>query len=103
VNKKFLVYDYLKYDNKYAELVMSIDVIYHIIENDVYDKYISDMINSSNKYILIYSTNWEDDKWSGHVRHRKFLDKITEHCVLLETIENELDDCPADFFLFEKK
>ena len=98
--KTFKVYDdETKLEN--GDLTMSLDVIYHIFEDDLFDKYMSDLIRYSNEYILIYSSNFDDVEWSHHVRHRQFDKKLTNVAILVEHITNILPDCSADFYLYK--
>ena len=47
-NKNFITYDeYYKNSNKY-DLSVSLDVIYHLVEDAVYIKYMDDLFNSTN-------------------------------------------------------
>jgi hypothetical protein len=66
---------------------MSLDVIYHIFEDDLYLKYIDDLIKTSNKYVLIYSSNYNNDKWQQHVRHRKFDEALPKNLELVQKID----------------
>lgn len=60
-----------------AELALSLDVIYHLIENDVYENYMRRLFASSSKYVCIYSCDDEDQPVSAiHVKHRRFTDWI---------------------------
>lgn len=56
-----------------AELALSLDVVYHLVEDDVFDLYMRRLFESSTKYVCIYSCNF--NKFSApHVRCRKFTD-----------------------------
>lgn len=61
-----------------AELALSFDVLYHLIEDEVFEQYLHDLFNSSAKYVCIYSCNF-DKKHAKHVRCRKFTDYIMEN------------------------
>ena len=37
-----------------ADLTLSLDVIYHLIEDTLYEKYIHDLFNCSKKFVIIY-------------------------------------------------
>jgi predicted TPR repeat methyltransferase len=100
-NKKFKVYNQNYLSDEKTDLTMSLDVIYHIFEDDLYNQYMNDLVNTSNKYVLIYSSNFEDTKWNNHVRHRKFDDKLT-NLILIERFDNPLPDCSANFYLYKK-
>lgn len=67
---------YLK--EKY-ELSISLDVIFHLTEDHVYEEYMIDLFNSSDKYIIVYSSNHEEyTKWP-EFRHRKFMRYIQNY------------------------
>jgi cyclopropane fatty-acyl-phospholipid synthase-like methyltransferase len=55
-----------------ADLSLSLDVIYHLVENNVFDIYMHQLFNASEQFVIIYSSN-EDKEWtSPHVHHRLF-------------------------------
>ena len=65
------------YTEEKAELSISLDVIYHLIEDDVYENYMKRLFASSFKYVCIYSCNDDDNSnLAIHVRHRIFTDWI---------------------------
>ena len=58
-----------------VDLTVSLDVLYHLIEDIVYENYIKNLFNSESKFIIIYSCNFEDDgTFAKHVKPRKFTD-----------------------------
>jgi SAM-dependent methyltransferase len=64
------------YEGSY-DLVLSLDVIFHLVEDAIYEAYMADLQQYAGKYIVIYSSNYDDDPempWALHVRHRKFSD-----------------------------
>jgi cyclopropane fatty-acyl-phospholipid synthase-like methyltransferase len=66
-------------DTVTADLGMSLDVIYHLVEDEVYRAYLSRIFSSSRRYVLIYASNFEHfDANLPHVRHRKFVDDIRQ-------------------------
>lgn len=65
------------WNGQQAELVLSLDVLYHLIEDDVFEKYMDTLFNASSRFVIIYASN--DEKLNQllgshvkHVRHRKF-------------------------------
>jgi predicted TPR repeat methyltransferase len=86
---------------KKSDLTMSLDVIYHIFEDNLFDNYMNDLIKYSNNHILIYSSNFNDKEWRQHVRHRRFDQKLATVAALIEHIPNIFPDCPADFYLYK--
>ena len=63
---------------KKADLSLSLDVIFHLVEDNVFERYMYNLFNSSIKYVCIYSSNF-NKAWAIHVRHRKFTDWIDNY------------------------
>jgi hypothetical protein len=65
------------FSSQKAQLTISLDVVYHLIEDKNFHKYMSDLFNVSQKYVIIYSSNYDDPcHWVPHQRHRRFTDWI---------------------------
>ena len=115
--KNFFVYDPNQFEtnqkNFSAELVLSLDVIYHLVEDDVYHKYLTNVFSSAKKFVVIYSTNEEVPGilHSRHVRHRRFtrdVEKWFPDWQLKDTIKNyqaknksKINEPSIDFFIFQ--
>lgn len=103
-----------EYAGQTAELTLSLDVIYHLIEDGVFDAYMQRLFGASQKFVVIYSSNDEslNQRYGGyHVRHRQFTDWIGRHARgwrLLEWVPNRypyLESDPdntslADFYFY---
>lgn len=62
-----------EYREQEADLSLSLDVIYHLIEDNVFEKYMRQLFYSSKRYVIVYSSNTEAHYFgSPHVRHRLF-------------------------------
>lgn len=94
------------------ELALSLDVIYHLVEDDIYEKYMKQLFSSSMRYACIYSCNFEK-KHERHVRCRKFTDYIEKNepeWKLIKTIPNKYpydnkdreNTSWSDFYFYEK-
>lgn len=103
-------------DNTDAELALSLDVIYHLVEDDVFASYMSDLFGSATKFVCIYSLNTPEDSvsFAKHIRVREFTKWVDEHAPDFElslTIpnlypfdENDPDNTSiSDFFFFKRK
>ena len=115
--KNFFVYDPNQFEtnqkNFSAELVLSLDVIYHLVEDHVYRKYLTNVFSSAKKFVVIYSTNEEVPGilHSRHVRHRRFtcdVEKWFPDWQLKDTIKNnqpknksKINEPSIDFFIFQ--
>ena len=116
-SKSFSLYDPNEFEfNKQkfsADLVLSLDVIYHLVEDEVYRKYLQNIFNSAKKYVVIYSSNEEVHGMlhSRHVRHRNVTSDIEgwfPSWELKETIKNDNTQSQSkgkepsvDFFIFQ--
>ena len=83
------------YSGETADLALSLDVVYHLIEDEVYDRYMSDLFASARRLVVVYSSNRsedESDRSPAHIRHRKFTDWVAANAPdseLLEVVEND--------------
>jgi hypothetical protein len=109
VNKFFLTYDeyYTNTDtmsSKY-DLSLSLDVIYHLVDDDIYEKYMNDLFNSSNKFVIIYSSNHQEKYNGSHVYPRKFTDYVDLNFPRAKLLYHEPNPYPksscADFFVYQ--
>ncbi len=103
-----------EYNNETATLTLSLDVIYHLIEDDIYDNYMRVLFDSSHKYVIIYSSNCDlnTKHQPAHVKHRRFTDWINSNkCEweLIHKIDNKFslannvcDGSFADFYIYGK-
>jgi len=44
-----------------SDLALSMEVIFHLVENDVYERYLTNLFNFSSKYVVVLSSNCEED------------------------------------------
>ena len=102
-----------EYSGERADLTLSLDVIYHLIEDDIYHGYMKCLFESSNKFVIIYSSNTsvQEKLQPEHVKHREFtswIDKYAPAWELLQHIPNkypysgnDLDGSFADFYIYK--
>lgn len=103
-----------EYDNETADLTLSLDVIYHLVEDGVFTDYMNRLFDSTNKYVIIYSSNTDvnPEVLSPHVRHRNFtkwIETNKKNWVLDKHIPNIYPYNPknetgtfADFYIYRK-
>ncbi len=59
------------YAGEQADLSLSLDVLYHLVEDDVFESYLKTLFNSARHYVIIYSSDTEKPvKTMAHVRLR---------------------------------
>lgn len=109
--KKFIVYDPLSTlkSLEKVDMALSLDVLYHIIEETNYMKYMSDLFGIANRFVIIYSTNFSLGE-AQHVQHRKFTETVThsfKDWELMQEVANPFQgtgeqESLANFFIFRK-
>ena len=56
--KRFLVYDQQAFDDPgqllSAEVALSLDVIYHLVEDEVYDSYMRNLFAAGRRFVVVY-------------------------------------------------
>lgn len=111
--KTFLHSD--QYRGEKAELALSLDVIYHLVEDEIFEKYMTDLFGAAERYVIIYATNSDDEVYNAaHVRHRRFtgwVEKNASGFKLMRHIPNRYpyseadpdNTSFADFFIYERR
>jgi len=102
------------YANEKAELTLSLDVIYHLIEDSVFYAYMNRLFDSSTKYVIIYSSDFDKQErlQAAHVKHRKFTKWVENNKLdwkLIQHIQNrypysedKYNGSFADFYVYER-
>lgn len=95
-----------------AQLTISLDVIFHLIEERVFSDYLLSLFKSSKEYVVIYSSN-ENKLIASHVESRKFTDWIDKNIdhkwVLIDKVKNDYpydvndphNTSIADFYIYK--
>lgn len=103
-----------EYNNERAPLTLSLDVIYHLVEDEIFEAYMKRLFGSSDRYVVIYSSNTDNNTGlqRTHIRHRQFTRWVENHLSDWRLIRHILNRYPfkgdyrkgsfADFFIFQK-
>lgn len=103
-----------EYSEDKADLTLSLDIIYHLVEDSVFENHMRLLFGASHRYAIIYSSNSEDNHGNErtHIRHRQFTSWIQENLPNWKLTEHVPNRFPyrgdyrlgssADFFFFEK-
>lgn len=101
------------YDNRKASLAISLDVIFHLIEDDIFDTYMRRLFNASSSYVIIYSSNQDAPipPIAEHVRHRHFSTWVQREIPTWQLIQKITNPYPyngdsnttsfADFYIYK--
>jgi len=110
--KSFKLMD--EYADERADLVLSLDVIYHLVEDEVFESHMRSLFDSASRFLIVYSSNrdTQDADQAPHVRHRefsRFIDDNAESLRLLRHIPNRHpytgdthEGSFADFFVYQR-
>lgn len=97
------------------DMTMSLDVIYHLVEDDVFNRYMRDLVTLADRFVLIYASDHDEQAASPHVRHRSYSMWMAENApefTLTKTYEQpypmvegaDVDQTSFAFFrLFERQ
>lgn len=95
-----------------AELSLSLDVIYHLTEDRVFEAYMTHLFGSATRFVLIYSNDDERPSRAAHIRFRRFSEWVGRQAPawsLHQRIPNrfpftgdERTGSPSEFFLYSR-
>jgi hypothetical protein len=95
-----------------VELSLSIDVIFHLVEDEIFENYMHHLFNAAEKFVIIYASNFNKNQMF-HEKDRNFTSWVENNRKdwnLLDKIDNIYPYDPADpdntskadFFIFSK-
>jgi glycosyltransferase involved in cell wall biosynthesis len=89
------------------ELTISLDVIYHLVEDETFKRYLTNLFEVSSRYVMVYSTNFDKRYDFPHQLDRKFTDYVAEHMRgwrLMKVLPNphKGPDTQSDFYIYER-
>lgn len=108
--KSFFWYDPQAFVNNgalVADLAISLDVILHLVEEPVFDRYMRHLFGCAERLVCVFSSNYDDGTGAAHVRHRAFTKWVEANApewILHETVANPWKgpDSAADFYIYKR-
>lgn len=112
-SKRFVVLG--DYQGETAELSLSLDVVFHLVEDEVFNQYMCRLFDAATRFVIVYSSNTDHNPANlpAHVRHRKFSTWVSvkrPEWTLKQIVPNRYpyDGDPAmtsfaDFFIYEAR
>ena len=96
-----------------ADLAMSLDVLYHLTEDAVFDTHLVHLFGAGERFVLVFSDDVDRSSDVAHIRHRRFTPVVAERFPdwrLVERHEHPLAGDAAvpetalfsSFFLYER-
>lgn len=100
-------------NEKKADLSLSLDVIYHLVEDEVYEQYMRNLFLSARRYVIIYACDTEEYATAIHVKSRKFTSWVKRNCPSWNLVDIIKNDYPynsqspnttswSDFYIYEQ-
>ena len=102
------------YKGEVADVSMSLDVIFHLVEDQVFEDYMRKLFAASSQMVVVYASNTEEQEIPKlpHVRHRKFTDWI-DNCESGWSLHSVVDNkfpydessglgSPASFYIYSR-
>jgi SAM-dependent methyltransferase len=97
-----------------AELSLSIDVIFHLTEDTVFERHMSDLFGRATRFVIVYASNYDSISLDPHVRHRRFSDYVVNRWPKWQLLAHVPNRFPydhaqpnitsfADFFVYSCK
>lgn len=94
-----------------CDATLSLDVLYHLVEDDVYDSYLNHLFESSSNLVVIYAANVNLAQTNNHELYRKFTNDIERKFPMWKLKEhiknkfpakdyNDQEGSLADFFIY---
>lgn len=96
-----------------AELALSIDVVFHLVEDALFAQHMMALFAHATRFVLVYSSNFDMTWPAPHVRHRRFTDHVAATQPAWQLLAHQANPYPferarpedtsfADFFLYGK-
>ncbi|NNC75832.1 MAG: class I SAM-dependent methyltransferase [Acidimicrobiia bacterium] len=94
-----------------ADLAVSLDVIYHLLEDETFEQYMRDLFGAASRLVVVYSSDSDQPSDWPEVRHRRFTAWVEHNLpqwTLLQRIPNRYpfdggtESSWADFYVYER-
>ena len=116
--KSFYVYNSMAFaDNARifnADITLSLDVLYHLVEKEIFETYLLHLFSAADKFVIIYASdyNQKEEPIHQHENRRSFTDFISKNISqwkLLEVVKNKYPVSShgskgslSDFYIYQK-
>lgn len=100
-----------EYKGERAQLTLSLDVIYHLVEDEIYSTYMERLFASSERFVVIYSSDYDEEQ-HYHERRRRFsgwVERNASQWRLIRHIPNRFpytgspgEGSLSDFYIYER-
>ncbi|MEL6234896.1 MAG: class I SAM-dependent methyltransferase [Pseudomonadota bacterium] len=84
------------YDGRKAALTLSLDVVYHLVEDAAFEAHMAALFDGATRFAVIYASNHDEQPVERHVRHRCFTDWVAARRPDFERVEHIPNRYPFD-------
>lgn len=103
-----------EYKGETADVALSLDVVYHLVEDDVFTGYMRMLFAAARRYVIIYSSDRDHGPQERvtYIRHREVTRWIDENLSQWQLMEHHPNPCPfdentgsgsfADFYIYRR-
>jgi SAM-dependent methyltransferase len=112
--KEFALVD--EYQGERADLAISLDVLFHLVEDEVFEAYMYRLFGASERFVIIYCSDVDQPirSSSPHVRHRHFTPWVARHIQSFQLVRKVANryrggrktrrghSSPSDFFIYKR-
>jgi SAM-dependent methyltransferase len=81
INKSFYLFDPLSFHDQAglfrADLALSLDVVYHLIDDHVFNAYLARLFDAADRFVIIYSSDFDQEQ-NLYERRRAFSEYVEQ-------------------------
>ena len=96
------------------DMSMSLDVVYHLVEDSIFEQHMRHLFACSKRYVIVYSTDYgSEEQNDAHVKHRCFSQWVKTNRPEWQLIQRIANTHPfsgdysvgsdAEFFIYERQ
>lgn len=74
-----LIHTFMVSERPISDMAISLDVVFHLVNDDDFERYMSNLFTSAKRFVVIYADNAHHFDPADHVRYRVYTDWINEH------------------------
>jgi hypothetical protein len=102
-------------DGRRADLALSLDVVFHLTEDHIFDTYMRRLFAAADKFVIVYSSDQDEpvEPVVAHVRHRRFTSWVEREMAWQWVLVNRIPNAHpyngdyrttsfCDFFVYAK-
>lgn len=86
----------------FAELGLSMSVIYHLVDPTMYERYITKLFGSADRFVCVFCTDVERPQ-RDHLRHHQWTTDVPPHWELVEFVPWDDGDSKLGHYIYRRR